>query len=186
MKYSILPIILVLLLFFQIRKRNEQIEQRNNKQEAINSSNSVYAKLLNQRSIYRDSVYSIYIAVINDSAELIFLKRDTLNNIQRQSKFFVHLYPKDKKDLLGKTNLNAIDFKSNFSSFTINGRLFNVAHTKLPDYDIEKLNLGQYGFNGNNDVNYKISHLIDGEKVATILKENKETIENFKEIDKSF
>lgn len=159
---------------------------RTNKEEAIKNSNSAYAKLLNQRSIYRDSVYSVYIAEIKDNTELIFIKRDTLSSLQRESKFFVHVYPKNTKKLVGNANHNAIDFSSNFSSFTINGQLYNVAHTKLPDYEIEKLNLGQYGFKGNNEVNYKIAHLIDGKKVATILKENKEAIENFKEIDKSF
>ncbi|MBC8766915.1 hypothetical protein H4O18_02815 [Arenibacter sp. BSSL-BM3] len=181
-----LPILLVLLLVFQIRKRNSQIEHRNNEQQAILNSNSAYAKLLNQRSIYRDSIYRIYIASINDSKEIIFLKKDSLNSMQRESKFFVHLYPKNVKDLVGSVNHNTIDFKSNFTSFTINGQLYNVAHTKLPDYEIEKLNLGQYSFRGNNDVNYKITHLIDSRKVADILKENKETIDNFEYIDKSF
>ncbi|MGO4919926.1 hypothetical protein [Maribacter spongiicola] len=182
----ILSIILVLLFVFQIKKRNKQIKERNNLQQEIQNSSSPYAKLLNQRSIYRDSTYSVYVALINTNKELVILKRDSLNNMQRKSKFFVHLYPKDIKNIESSANHNAIDFNSNFSSFVINDHLYNVAHTILPDYEIEKLNLGQYGYKGNNNVNYKISQLIDGRKVAIILKENKESIENFKDIDKSF
>lgn len=174
------------LFVFQIKKRNSQIEFRNQEQQVIINSSSEYAKLLKQRSIYRDSIYRIYITNINDSKELVFLKKDSLTNRERESKFFVHLYPKDAKDLLGSTNHNPINFESNFISFNFNEQVYHVAHTKLPTYEIEKLNLGQYSFRGDNSINYKIKKLILGTNVAKILKENKESINNFKYQEETF
>jgi hypothetical protein len=182
----LLIIISTAILILQLNKRNLQLETKEKQQVMMLNTGTEYSKLLTQRSVFSDSIYKIFIAKIDGKKEIIFLKIGTLTEMQRQSKFFVHLYPKYKKDLLGKANHNPINFDANFTSFDYDGQLYNVAHTKLPDYEIEKLNLGQFGYNGNNDVNYKISHLIDGKKVATILKENKETIENFKEIEKSF
>ena len=147
---------------------------------------SEYSKLLAQRGVYSDSVYKIFIANFDGKKEIVFLKKGTLTDMQQESKFFVHLYPKNQKDLLGKANHNPINFESNFTSFDYEGQLYHVAHTELPDYVIEKLNLGQYSFRGDNSINYKIQKLIIGTEIARVLKENKEEMNIFEYLQETF
>lgn len=182
----VIPILLLVILVLQINKRNTQLNLLKQKEQAILNANSNYAKLLSQRSIYRDSIYKIFVANIEGKKEIVFLKKGTLTDLQKESKFFVHLYPKNQKDLLGKANHNPINFESNFTSFDYEGQLYHVAHTELPDYVIEKLNLGQYSFRGDNSINYKIQKLIIGTEIARVLKENKEEMNIFEYLQETF
>lgn len=182
----VIPILLLIILALQINKRNTQLHLRKQKEQAILNANSNYAKLLSQRSIYRDSVYKIFVANFDGKKEIVFLKKGTLTNMQQESKLFVHLYPKNQKDLLGKANHNPINFDSNFTSFDYDGQLYHVAHTELPDYVIEKLNLGQYAYRGDNSINYKIQKLILGKDIAKILKQNNESMINFEYVEETF
>jgi exopolysaccharide production protein ExoZ len=183
---SLLIIIAVAILILQSNKKNIQLETKEKQQVMMLNTGTEYSKLLAQRSVFSDSVYKIFIAKIDGKKEILFLKRGALTDIQRHSKFFVHLYPKYKKDLLGKANHNPINFDANFASFDYDGHVYHVAHTELPDYVIEKLNLGQYSYRGDNSINYKIQNLILGIEIARVLRENKEAMNNFEYLEETF
>ncbi len=170
--YWVIPI--VVLLIFQLNKRNTQIKDREVQVQLLEQTNSPYAKLLNQLPIYRDSVYNIYIANIQGSNKIVFIKKDSLSDVQRRSKFFIHIYPRDHGILAAQADHVAFNFKNNIKVFRYKGVQYFVSDTELPPYIIEKLNAGQYGYKGNNDINWKISGLLLGEKIGKILKENNE------------
>ena len=182
----LLIIILTVILTLQLNKRNMLLKAKEKQEIMMLNTGTEYSKILAQRSIYRDSTYKIFIAKIDGKKELIFLKKGALTDMQRQSKFFVHLYPMYKKDLLGKANHNPINFEANFTSFEYDSDLYYVAHTQLPNYVIEKLNLGQYSYRGDNSINYKIEKLVLGTEIAKILRENKESINIFEYIEETF
>ncbi|WP_286812144.1 MULTISPECIES: acyltransferase family protein [unclassified Maribacter] len=182
----LVTIIVGTILILQANKRNIQLDKKEKQQIMMLKTGSEYSKLLAQRGVYSDSVYKIFIANFDGKKEIVFLKKGTLTDMQQESKFFVHLYPKNQKDLLGKANHNPINFESNFTSFDYEGQLYHVAHTELPDYVIEKLNLGQYSFRGDNSINYKIQKLIIGTEIARVLKENKEEMNIFEYLQETF
>ena len=174
------------ILFFQLKKRNTRTASIDSEKHAVKKANSEYAKLILQRSIYYDSIYKIYIANINERKELVFIKKGRLSAMQNESKFFVHIYPLDTLDLVGKANHNPLNFKSNFTSFFYKEEEYHVARTILPDYKIEKLNLGQYAFRGDNTINYKTENLIYSEHIGKILKENGEDMPIFECVEDTF
>lgn len=176
----VVSICLLVILALQINKRNTQLNLLKQKEQAIINANSKYAKLLGQRSIYRDSVYKIYIANINDTNKIIFLKEGDLTSIRRKSKFFVHVYPVNKDLLNSVSNHIPLNFESNFQSIVFDGKTYHFASQNLPEFQISKLNLGQYGFEGDNQINWKIRDLLLESEIAFILNENDEEMSIFK------
>ncbi len=174
------------LIVFQLKKRNTRLAIIECELHALKKANSEYAKLILQRSIYSDSIYKIYIANINQRNELVFIKKGSLSAMQNESKFFVHIYPLDTLDLVGKANHNPLNFRSNFTSFFYKEEEYHVARTILPNYRIEKLNLGQYAFRGDNTINYKTKNLIYSEHIGKILKENGEDMPIFEYVEDTF
>lgn len=182
----VLPVILVLLFFFQIKKRNSQIAIFEKRETALKLTNSPFSKVLFQLPIYRDSVYRIYITKINKINKLVFLAKGNVTEKQRESSFFVHIYPKNKKKLTEGINHIPYNFKNNVTSFLYNNEMYFVSQTNLPDLKISKLNLGQFGFRGDNNISWHVSDLLTEEKIGKILKENKEGIKLFELIGDSF
>ena len=144
--YKILIAFSVIILFFQIRKRNAQLVLIENHRDAIAKANSPYVKLLNQFPVYRDSIFSIYISKIEDKNKIIFVAKDSLTEVQKESDFFVHIYPKNK-NLLKITLITwHLILKNNTSSFVFWENKYFYAETNLPNFTIEKINLGQYNY----------------------------------------
>lgn len=175
----ILPIFLVVLLVLQIQKRNEQRTERQKRELALKATNNELSKVLFQLPIYRDTVYSVFLVHIRSNNKIVFLRKGNLSERQRESSFFVHIYPKDKNILEKGTSHIPNNFKNNVTSFFYNGEQYFVSETSLPQIKISKLNLGQFGFRGDNSVSWKTSELLKDIDMGRILKENKEEIPLF-------
>lgn len=173
-------ILICLLTLLQINKRNSKIENDENLYKQLKSSNSPFSKLITQRSVYRDSIYRIYIANINDTNKIIVSKEGNLTSMQENSKFFMHVYPVNKDLLNSKSTHIPLNFDSNFQSILLNGKTYHFASQNLPEFEISKLNLGQFGYKGNNQINWKISDLLFESEIAFILKDNDEEMSIFK------
>ena len=188
-KFLTVTLLLVLVLcigILQLFKRQSQIESIKQRLELIEESGSPYAKLINQLPIYRDSIYSVYVTKILLEDKIVFLKKGSISKKQKESSFFVHLYPKDKSKLKEGTSHIPKNFKNNMTSFLYENEVYFVSKTKLPSIKISKLNLGQYGFRGDNSISWKIPELLTEEKIGKILKENKEDVQLFDLIGDSF
>jgi len=166
-------ITVIVIIVLQIEKRNNSLVERSRIEIYKKKANSKYVKLLEQFPIYRDSVYAIYIANFNGNHEIVYLLKDSVSKVQRGSKFFLHIYPKDQT-LLFESNFLPFDFKSNFEEFIFNEKKYFLASTNLPKIEINKINTGQYGFVGDNNINWEINGLFTAEKIEKILKMNKE------------
>ena len=173
--------LLMTIIFFQIQKKNEYIKEKKEEKEAIEQANSEFVKLLGQRPIYRDSIYKIYIARFGEHNTIVFLRKDSISEVQKESRFFLHLYPRDKT-LLGESESKSpsFDFKNNVSSFTFKQSKYFVSSTNLPDIMIGKINVGQYGFRGDSKITWQISSLLNAGSIEEILKINKEENNIFK------
>lgn len=146
------------------------------------AANSPYVKLLEQLPIYRDSSYYIYLANINSEPKIIFLKKDSISEKQRKSKFFLHIYPNDKT-LLGENKFGnlAYEFNNNVKSFSFKENVYFVSSANLPNIKINKINAGQYGFKGNGNINWSINSLIEALSIKRTLEVNKEKMSQFQE-----
>lgn len=166
---------IVLIIVFQIYKKIEYQTEEEKISKAKIMSNSEYVKLLDQLPVYRDSVFSIYIANFYDKNKIIYFKKDSITLLEANSKFFLHLYPKNKK-LLNQVNSTNIsyDFRSNFKSFKYMEKTYFYSEIDLPDFIIEKINTGQYGYNQNNSISWQIKHVLRGEYIKGVLGENGE------------
>ena len=136
-----------------------------------------FKKLLGLKPVYKDSVYSIFITTISKHDKILFLATGKISDVQKESKFFMHVYPKDKS-LLGENksgNLN-YDFKSNFKLFNHLGKDYYIAETSLPQIDIDKINFGQYGFRGNKSITWSVKPVLKSKSMQTLLDENGEFI----------
>ncbi|HAI40257.1 MAG TPA: hypothetical protein DCM40_20265, partial [Maribacter sp.] len=91
----LVTIIVGTILILQANKRNIQLDKKEKQQIMMLKTGSEYSKLLAQRGVYSDSVYKIFIANFDGKKEIVFLKKGTLTDMQQESKFFVHLYPKN-------------------------------------------------------------------------------------------
>lgn len=176
----------VTLTIFQLIKRNEQITVRQERELALKSTNNPLNKVLFQLPIYRDSIYSVYIIKDQDSSKIVFLKKRTITVKQKESNFFVHIYPKDKNALKNSLNHIPNNFKNNVTKFIFKNEKYFVSQTNLPNIRISKLNLGQFGFRGDNNVSWKIPDLLIDKKIAGILKQNKEEVQLFGTNEDSF
>ncbi|MDT0554156.1 hypothetical protein [Urechidicola vernalis] len=165
-----------LIVFAQCKKRSAQSIKTEKESLIKKEANSEYVYLLDKQPVYRDSIYNIYISEINSDTEIIFIKSDTLSEKQRKSKFFVHVYPADKNELDEGMNFIGLDFKNNSQQFIYNGRKYFVSSTTLPYINIDKINVGQYAFNGDSSINWRIKELLKRESVLKILDVNKENI----------
>ena len=175
----IIPITVIGIFFLQIEKRNHNLNELRQIEAYKEKANSKYVKLLDQFPVYRDSIYSIYIANFDRKHKIVYLQKDSISNVQKGSKFFLHIYPHDQTLLL-KTSFLPFDFKGYFEKFTFNETDYFLASTDLPKFDINKINTGQYGFEGDNNINWKIDGLLTAEKIDKTLKENKEVNVYFK------
>ena len=175
----IIPITIIGIVFLQIEKRNNNLNELRQIEAYKEKANSKYVKLLDQFPVFRDSTYSIYIANFNRKHKIVYLQKDSISNVQKGSKFFLHIYPHDQTLLL-KTSFLPFDFKGYFEKFTFNETDYFLASTDLPKFDINKINTGQYGFEGDNNINWKIDGLLTAEKIDKTLKENKEVNVYFK------
>jgi hypothetical protein len=167
-KHTILIALGVLvIIFFQIKKKINTTEI---KKESI----SEYDILLDHQPVYKDSVYYIYISKIHEIPKIIYLKKTSINDVQRESKFFVHVYPKDSTLLKENQNLLAFDFKNNVKEYTLRGKKVFISELVLPDIGMKVINTGQYGFRGNNDINWRISTLLTAKMIRKNLLINDE------------
>lgn len=173
-------IVIIVLLFFQFKKRANDLRIINEKKNLIEKENFSYVKLLDQLPIYRDSVYKIYIANIEGDCKIIFLKKDSISEVQKKSKFFLHIYPqKDSLLIDSKSKLLAFDFYNNVSEFNYNQEKYFISSTTLPNFLIEKINTGQYGYEGDFAISWEIKDLLYLKSIKENLKFNKEKCNNF-------
>lgn len=111
--YYIVALVLIIIIIFQINKKNKAIA--NDKVKVDNISD--YDELIDLVPIYKDETYYVYIAKILNIPKILYLRRNNISQIQKESKFFVHLYPKDTTLLKDNQNFLAFDFKNNGKSF---------------------------------------------------------------------
>jgi len=174
------------LIVLQSNKLNQQLDSKRAFEQLLKNSPNPYIKLLRHRSIYADSIYKVYIANIKDEKQLIFVAKDSLSEIQRESKFFVHVYPIDSTLLKKGVDHLAYDFKNNVREFDISGKKYFVSSQALPNLKIKKLNLGQYGYSKDNSITWRIDHLLIGTEIARTLRENKEDMQIFEYVPETF
>ena len=183
----IVPLILLVLLgIFQIQKRNTQKEALAQRELALKAANNPFSKVLFQLPIYRDSVYKVYLVKMGSASKIVFLKKGAVSQKQEESSFFVHIYPKDESNLEKGMSHIPNNFKNNVTSFFYNSKAYFFSETTLPEIKISKLNLGQFGFRGDNSLSWKTTELITDKKMDRIVKENKEEIQLFKLSEDSF
>lgn len=165
----------IVIVLLQIQKRTQYSKDIEKKTEAQLKSKSEFVKLLDQIPIYRDSTFKIYIARFDTVNKIVFLKKDSITEIQKGSNFFLHIYPLDE-ELLKDTNSNflAFDFKNDNTIFTFRDTKYFISSTDLPDFEINKINTGQYGFDGNNDITWQVESILKNEDICKILEYNKE------------
>ncbi len=186
LKIIVLLILLVVLAIFQIQKRNAQKEGAAQREAALKATNTPFKKVLFQLPIYRDSIYKVYLVNILSDNKIVFLRKGEISEKQRESSFFVHIYPKDKNKLEKGSSHIPNNFKNNVTSFFYNNEEYFISETTLPEIKISKLNLGQFGFRGNNAVSWKISELLIEKDIGKVLKENREDMEIIELIEDSF
>lgn len=166
-------ILVMLLFYFQLVKRNNKLLLINEKDHQIEMANSPYVKVLSQLPVYRDTIYRIYIANIEGNNEIIFLKKDSISEVQKRSKFFFHVYPQNEAILIkSKTKMLTYDFKNNAKEFTYNKEKYYVSSAVLPSFHIKKINVGQYAFNGNSKINWRVNKIITSQKVLEKMQMN--------------
>lgn len=182
----IIIVFTILVMLLQLNKRNTQKALVQKREIALKLSNNPFSKVLFQLPIYRDSVYRVYIIKIQSQIKIVFLRTETISEQQKESNFFVHIYPKDKNKLKDGINHIPNNFKNNATSFLYENKEYFVSETNLPEIKINKLNLGQFGFRGDNSISWHIPELLTEEKVGKILKENNEEIKLFELIGDSF
>ncbi|WP_276389064.1 acyltransferase family protein [Eudoraea chungangensis] len=175
--YWLIPIVAIIIL--QLNKRNADVQGQAREIQLQKETNSPYVKLLNQLPVYRDSVYKIYIAEINSKNKIIFMRDGLLSDQQKNSKFFIHIYPKDTTLLPGQIKHFALDFHNKVTELSYKGETYFISDQELPSYIIYKLNAGQYGYNGDNSINWQIEDLIMGKKIGKVLSENRESMSIF-------
>lgn len=167
--------LLSVIIFFQIQKKNEYIKEKKEMVEAKEKANSKYVKLIDQIPVYEDSIYKIYISRFGEDTKIVFLKKDSISEVQRKSKFFLHIYPQDPSLFINSNSkMLPFDFNNNASTFTFKKMKYFVSSANLPDFAIDKINTGQYGYEGNNKINWEITSLLTAKSIAETLKINKE------------
>tara|TARA_B110000114_G_scaffold173855_1_gene201822 strand:- start:2580 stop:3146 length:567 start_codon:yes stop_codon:yes gene_type:complete len=163
-----------LIFFFQIEKKRASFKKDiylNNKSQEITD----YKKLLELFPVYKDSIYYIYIAKINNHPKIIYLKKSTINEVQKESKFFVHIYPKDRSVLNRNQNFLSFDFKNNVKEYDLKGRKVFISELDLPQIAIKKINTGQYGFRGrSSEISWRIEKTLTFQEIKKNLNANKE------------
>ncbi len=169
--------ILVLQIYKKIGAEKEKALIEQSKKEA----NSEFVKLLDQLPVYRDSIFKIYIANFSGKTKIVYLKKDSLTDILKKSKVFLHLYPRDKKNLKeGNTNV-ALDFKKEYASFVYRNSKYFILEKELPNFIIDKINTGMYAYNLDNSVSWEIKNILRNEEIKKILSENRESVLQFED-----
>lgn len=184
LKWVVLALILIVIALLQINYRNFKANEENELRLALEMTFSPYSKILLELPVHRDSLYNIYITNVNQKPHIIFFAPNGMTDVQLRSKFFVHVYPSDKKFLPQGENLMAFDFKKPVDSFVFRKKTYFFFAKELPEIQMHKINLGQYGYLGDNRVNWKIPEPITNEKIARVLYDNGEKIPFFERRDK--
>lgn len=170
----VIILILILILIFQIKKRHNDLSEIIQKELLLKQANSEYVKLVNQIPVYRDTTFNIYISNISEELKIVFFKKHTITPTQKESNFFIHIYPKDKTLVEGlNRNFLALDFKADFNQFNYNNDVYYFTSRNLPDFEIEKINIGQYGFQGDNSISWQIKSLLEASYLSEIVNYNK-------------
>lgn len=174
--------LLSVIIFFQIQKRNKYIKEKREMIEAKEMANSKYVKLLDYIPVYQDSIYKIYISRFGEDTKIVYLKKDSISEVQRKSKFFLHIYPQAPSVFKNSNSkMLPFNFNNNTSTFTFKKMKYFVSSANLPDFAIDKINTGQYGYEGNNKINWEITSLLTAKSIKETLKINKEKgIKTFK------
>lgn len=175
--YVLIFLVTVVIYIFQIKK-----SKRFSKNGIIDNTSaqitSEYDKLLTYYPVYKDSIYYIYVATISEAPKIIYLKKN-INTVQKESKFFVHIYPKDSSLLKQNQGFLSFDFKNNVTEYNLKGRNVFISERELPKIGIKKINTGQYGFRGNSEISWRITQLLTAESIKKNILENEEDIRNF-------
>lgn len=158
----------LIIVIFQIYKKLPGENKFNSHKAKITE----YDKLLYYYPVYKDSIYYIYITKITGVPKIIYLNKDSISDMQRNSKFFLHLYPKDSSLLKDNQSFLAFDFKNNVSKYNLKGRQVYISEQQLPKFKIKKINTGQYGYDGDPKINWRIQELINAEDIDKNLKGN--------------
>lgn len=94
----------LLLTQKQPDKKEHKVTQKKHGTEVVTAAVKNYGIqdiLKNQKSIiHRDSIFSIHFDQINGIPKLLYVYKDSLTQRQRYDKFFVHVVPKNKNELL--------------------------------------------------------------------------------------
>jgi hypothetical protein len=85
------------------------------------------------------------VEILNNVGEnkLCFIRKGGLTDSIINSKFYVHLFPKQKTENFIKCN-----FKPVFKQYLFKGEQYFVTYVVLPHTNIHKLNVGQYSYKG--------------------------------------
>lgn len=158
----------------------QAVKLNSHKDPTIVGCSQEYLKFINLSPVYKDSTFNIYISQVESSNKIIFFKKDGISDRQLRSKFFLHIYPKDHRLLGEGQNLLTYDFRPKFFQCDLNGIKVYIAECDLPNIDINKINIGQYGYLGNNEISWRISAVLKSRHINEILQKNKESgIRNF-------
>ncbi|MGY3795212.1 hypothetical protein [uncultured Aquimarina sp.] len=175
-KLSICFSLILMISIFLFNGCKEIDKEEKREKEVVKPKLSPYVKLLEKTPIYNDSIYSIYITSINNKDKIYYVKKGELSEVQKNSKFFLHVYPVDKSLLKEKTSNLAFDFKNNAVKFMFNNEVYYVSQTDVPDLYIDKINTGQYGYNGDPAINWRIKSILRSKKILPIIKQNGDRI----------
>jgi len=170
----ILGTVLLFAVSYSCKKEEKKPFEEVETQEVVVSP---YAQLLEKTPVYKDSIYAIYLTTMSGVDKIIYLKEGELTSVQEESKFFLHIYPTDK-ELLGETKTSSLiyDFKNNASEFSHLGTGYHVSETDLPEIDIDKINTGQYGYQGDSSINWRISKILTTEAMRPIIQGNNDDV----------
>ena len=167
-----LLLIALVIMFFQIKKTYKFSKNENPNETAYVISD--YDVLLDYFPVYKDSIYNIYIATISNIPKIIFLKKKKINSRQKESKFFVHIYPKNDSLLTANQSFIGFDFKNNTKEYNLRGKKVYISELALPKINIKKINTGQYGFRGDLEISWIVEKILTSEEIRKNLYANNE------------
>jgi len=122
--------------------------------------NKSYLKFIDQRPIYKDSMYEIYIDQNEGVKKIIYLKKEIVSDKEIDSKFFLHVYPEDRTILKNGDNFLGFDFKNNVKVIEKDNQKYFISETILPNINMKLINTGLYGYKGNGQIYWQIKELL--------------------------
>ena len=88
------------------------------------------------------SKYDIYLQPRENN--LVYLNRDCISELEKNTRFFLHIFPTNNNDLPTVTQKVGYEIKENRWDFYTQGANGCIAIFGLPDYDIASIVTGQY------------------------------------------